>query len=434
VKKLSFALLGSMGLATAGCGDPAVQTSADRAGVGLTTTVSGQVILQGAARGDVDVFLYDAARPPPPAGTGRPVSFVQLPAATVFGQAVHDAHAAGPFAAHFAFSLVSPGTYLVAATLDRDDCLVSPSTTCQLADFNPFFDVLDQPNGGDELGGHVDAAGALTPVVVPTADATGHLGPVSDIAVQVGQAVPDRPSFQVVAPPASLSASLPSLLKLDARPLAQGPVEQPRPAFLFRYRDENHDGVRDVDATGIPQLWPKVFIRKLADPTSATPANLLPTLAVGLRDENDLDNDGQLDAAGKSYARKDGTDDGKPALVVLAALWVDDLYDPTQPPSLTNPPVPRRTLGALADPDGGPDLSLVVPQTSMELLVLPQAYDARDPAHPAPLAAVPAGRYAVIVEQFTGQTWRLPNELQPAVAPKLGTDGLADQGLILTVP
>jgi hypothetical protein len=35
--------------------------------------------------------------------------------------------------------------------------------------------------------------------------------------------------------------------------------------------------------------------------------------------------------------------------------------------------------------------------------------------HGATQEAIPSGRYGVILMQSTGQTWRLPNELQPAL-------------------
>ena len=49
------------------------------------------------------------------------------------------------------------------------------------------------------------------------------------------------------------------------------------------------------------------------------------------------------------------------------------------------------------------------------------------------LASVPPGRYSVTVVQFTGQTWRLPNELQPSVATRFGLPARESQSFVLTV-
>ena len=51
------------------------------------------------------------------------------------------------------------------------------------------------------------------------------------------------------------------------------------------------------------------------------------------------------------------------------------------------------------------------------------------------LKTVPKGRYAIIViQETTGQTWRVPNELSPEVAAGLGFSPVISQGLLLQVP
>jgi len=75
-----------------------------------------------------------------------------------------------------------------------------------------------------------------------------------------------------------------------------------------------------------------------------------------------------------------------------------------------------------------------VPIAQLPLLIAPMAYDVSDPARPAVLKRVPPGRYAITVIQFTGQTWRVPNELAPALAADRGFREVASQGFVLEVP
>lgn len=426
-------------LALAACEAPEVQTSADRVNAPLTTTLSGQVVLQGPTRGDVLVLLYDAAHPPAPLGTGHPRAFVQVPAGALFQSSLHDGSAPGPFSASYTFPTVPPGQYLVGAFLDSDACLLSPSSSCRLADFDPFYLVTREPNGGDLLGGHLDAHGTLAPVTVPVPDSSGQLAPVTGVQVVLGgQPLPDRPAFSVAVDPAIVDAhgsaavdkQEPTFFALQAAPLQQGPVDERQPAFLVRYVDDNHDGQPDLSPQGVPLLWPKVYVRKIADPD---PAHFNPSVAVGLRDENDLNDDGVLDPTGKSYDHADPSTrqvipaDAQPDLVVLAATYVAD--------PITNPAtafVPTQLYAQLADANGAPDMTKVVPVQSLKLALLPRALDASG-AQPVPLAKLPAGRYAVIVEQYTGQTWRLPNELSSAVAGAVGLTPVASQGFTFTV-
>jgi hypothetical protein len=421
------------------CSNPPVQTSADRQGLPITTTLSGQVVFQGTARGDAFVFLFDANNPPPPVGTGHPLTFQRITADQLFGSSIHDGISAGPFAASYQIPLVAPGTYLVTATLDGDVCLTSPGNSCRLGDFNPFFDVTDQPDGVDFVGGHVDAQGSLVPVVVPPPDSNNKLAAVGPVQVVIGQAMPDRPVFNAQVASSQVPKNEPTLFTLAGEVIELGPVDEQQPVFLVRYRDDNHDGVPDVDANGIPQLWPRVVVRKIADPDPSHPSSIDPLLAAGLRDENDLDNNGQLDATGISYAHlaPNGTvipAGTTPDLVVLAAAIA---LDPIPNPPPTNPAqlaVPLQIYAQLAEPDGGPDMNKVLQMTTLPMVILPEALDAADPTQPQPLTAMPPGRYAVIVEQYTGQTWRLPNELQPAVATsRLDVGGVTDQGFFFTV-
>jgi hypothetical protein len=58
-------------------------------------------------------------------------------------------------------------------------------------------------------------------------------------------------------------------------------------------------------------------------------------------------------------------------------------------------------------------------EAELALVIKPRAFDISDPAHPVALDAPPAGRYSITVIESTGQTWRVPNELAPALAGPL---------------
>jgi hypothetical protein len=47
---------------------------------------------------------------------------------------------------------------------------------------------------------------------------------------------------------------------------------------------------------------------------------------------------------------------------------------------------------------------------------------------------VPPGRYALTLVQFTGQTWRVPNELSPPLAQEDGLPAVESQSFVLDVP
>ncbi|MGZ3459822.1 MAG: hypothetical protein ACXU86_15105 [Archangium sp.] len=221
----------------------------------------------------------------------------------------------------------------------------------------------------------------------------------------------DRPAFQVVGDSRFDPAAGPKRLDLKPLQLHEGVVDVRPPALLVRYVDDDGDGVPDdTNGDGQPDLWPRVVVRKLADGPGLTQAQQL-------ADENDLDRNGLLDPAGADYPRADGTRDGLPDLVVLAAALAPD-------PSL---------LDALRKPDGTPRME-AVPVSSLGVVVLPRAIDARDPSHPVNLQSVPSGRYSVTLVQSTGQTWRVPNELSPAVAPGDGLPSVDSQSFVLKVP
>lgn len=394
-----------------GCEPPPVVPTADRRQNQQLSRIEGQVVVQSRARGNAIVLLYDAARPPPPQGAGRPLTFTVIPAAQLFGPA--DPASSGPFTAPFTFSLVAPGRYLLRGFIDADTCATG-AQPCHTPDFLPWYGVTGEPNAGDVGGAAVDPLTRVPRVVEVAAGPDGALQAASGVTVSFSDSltVPvDRPAFQVVGEARFDPAAGTKRLELRPLSLHEGAVDQRPPGMVVRYVDNDGNGVPDdANGDGQPDLWPRLLVRKLSDAPGLTGTKQL-------ADENDLNRDGVLDAEGVDYPRSDGTSDGLPDQVVLAAALVPD----------------TTLQDALRNADGTPRMEAVV-VPSLGIAVLPRAYDMRDPSLPALLRSVPSGRYSVTLVQFTGQTWRLPNELSPALASGAGLPPVDSQSFVLEVP
>jgi hypothetical protein len=381
------------------CGAPPVFSGSDRRQNSAFSLISGTVVASTTARGNAVVLLYDFDRPPPPLGAGRPVSFTTIPAETLFKDA--PAGSAGPFVAPYTFSLVPPGQYTVRAFVDTN------------GDFVPWYSVTSEPNAGDVAGAALDSVTKQLRRVDIAADQTQRLAAAEDVPVLVSDdaKVPvDRPAFEVA--PAATSAMLggtTKVLDLNARPFDMKPVIEARPTFLVRYVDDNQDGAPDdVNADGQPEVWPRVVVRKLAEGDN------------GLRDENDLDGNGVIDATGVDYEHVSSTGqvlapDGKPDAVVLAAT-VDVSAIAAQLVDATGKVNPKP-----------------LPQSTLKVNVVPRAFDVSTPSAPQLIRGIPKGRYAVTIVQSTGQTWRVPNELGPPVSQALGFQTVPSQSFVLLV-
>jgi len=388
-----------------GCESPPVVPTADVRQNTRTARIDGHLVVQSRARGNAVVFLYDADRPPPPQGTGRPIAFSVVPAEQLFGPAL-TGDTPGPFVAPISFSLVPAGRYTLRGFIDAASCGPEGGDSCRGPDFNPWYGVTGEPNAGDVGGAAVDPSGQpLTLEVV--ADADGQPQPLTGVTVSfsdTARVVRDRPTFQVVQGDSQLGGAQ-KLLRLQPLVIRDGVVDQRPEGFAVSYVGIDNDGKPiDADGDGVPELWPRVVVRKLADDGS------------NLVDENDLNRDGVPDETGVDYPRADGSQDGLPDVVVLAAGLMPDA-----------------PITALTDENGlARREGAVVPE--LQVVVRPQALDARVPTNPVPLRELPRGRYAVVLIQPSGQTWRVPNELAPAIATGLGLPAVESQAFFLEVP
>ena len=390
------------------CEPPPVFPGADRRQNSRPARVEGEVVVSSAARGNVVVLLFDAARPPPPTGTGRPLTFALVPRATLFGD-VRDFDT-GPFVAPFAFSFVNPGQYQVRAFIDAND------------DFVPWYGVTNEVNTGDVGGAAIDSISKLPMTVTVPASEDGAPQAALGVPVSIGDTarVPvDRPVFEVATAGTNVPlteatlAGAPLALDLRVRPVTEGVVRQAMPVFLARVVDDNGDGMPDdANGDGVPDMWPRVVVRKMANE------------AVGvnpLADENDLDRNGVIDETGADYDHLNPMSgatiaaDGTPDLVVLAAG-----INPTE--------LAPQLLDAMGRVKATP-----TPITRLPIIIRPTALDATDSRRPVPIKGVPEGRYAITVIQQTGQTWRVPNELQDGLATRFGLPIVSSQTFVVRV-
>jgi hypothetical protein len=382
------------------CEAPTVFPGADKRQNTRAARIEGTVLVSSVARGEVVLFLFDAAQPPPPLGNGRPLTFTVVSRQAIFGDAPDGT--VGPFTAPFTFSQVGAGQYLVRGFIDAN------------ADFIPWYGVTNEVNAGDVGGAAVDPVTGVSRVVEVTVDEAGQPRAVVDVSVSFSDTarVPvDRPAFAL---PSSVTlGATPTEVQLTVHPLSSELVQQHAPVFLARLVDVDGDGVPDdADGDGVADFWPRVVVRKLSD-------------ADGLLDENDLDENGVLDTE-PGFADYEHVDpgsgatlvaDGAPDLVVLAASFK---VEALMPQLLDGAGKVKQTPTAMS---------------TLSMLIKPIALDVSNPKAPQVLQSVPKGRYSVtIVQERSGQTWRVPNELAPEFAVSRGLPAVEAQAFTIEVP
>jgi uncharacterized protein (DUF2141 family) len=302
------------------------------------------------------VFAYSAENPPPPAGTGLPVS--------------GDFHSAAEFAngsVQFKLLDLPLDSYIVTAVVDtRGDFALSPRLFAAA------------PGEGTVLAQH----GGLVTLTDQAPVAAG-IG----ITATAATAVPARPSFVLLNGSATATTDLvnpvsssPGSLKIRAQKVLTSQVvlqpEPDAPAFLVQYVGCDGNGQPiDADHDGIPDLYPKVLVPRLlaSDPTGLT-------------------------------------------------------VDPNT--TIIPSPVDPTTFAAAL---GSCNSRTIVPTTDLPVILEPVAihFVGGAPAQ----EPIPVGRYGVVVEQLTGQVWRVPNELQPASVDPRSTaaDDLSSQGVGISI-
>lgn len=255
----------------------------------LQNTISGEVLFAGEGDlGPTFMLLYDITDPPPPAGTGSPVTFSSVP---LSDWAVDLSVPAAPYGV----GLVPDGTYLVNGLMDVDQ------------DFNALDITLSGATCGDWVGSHVTDLVQLQPQPVTVEGGTA----LNNVSVFLGQQVPtERPAFGFVQDGegtdeievTELSQGIPQTFSIRAaevdgavfglNPLELGPACLPDPAddgtgawtscdlasivpcnvnILTELVDDDGDYAVDpypdpaFAAQGIPNIWPRVFLEYLPD-------------------------------------------------------------------------------------------------------------------------------------------------------------------------
>lgn len=253
-KTLLLCALFTGGAVTSSCGEPSLREYEPRTGI-----IQGTVLYrQGTARGNVIVLLFRASDPPPPIGSGRPVNFVVVPRAAMFGDAPADE--ARDFTAPFTIPSVAAGRYQIRAFLDAD------------GDFNPLYDLTGQVTAGDVGGGFVNTETEAFIDFDVAADQVVKNG----VLVVLARTIPlERPSFAVTSstgvlledPTYQVPLRGPASLTLVSHPILDRPevqMDQGRTGFLVTLADDDGDR-RPDDANGdqLEDLYPKVLLRRL---------------------------------------------------------------------------------------------------------------------------------------------------------------------------
>lgn len=358
-------------MALMGCGYSApLDTGAEAVG----NAIHGSVVFAAPDRPDAPVFvaLYAADDPPPPVGTGRPLTFTTVPSADFTGDA------AGIQSAPFSLTGLADGDYLVSALMDVD------------GDFHPLISSNAGSSCGDWLGGHVTDLVTATPGVVSLRSGTR----VDDVAVfVVAENLLERPAFTFVDDAVSIEDSADWQFVIDASGIQsslvqlEGPYEGAPEDVLGAC--ETTFMVHIVDADGDGSVDPHWLVADWEEPPPGAYA-IWPRLYIQYQPPADAPL-----APGESY-------------VAEVFVFPDFLFGGEI--ALSTPTPRNRLTGQF----GGQVLHR-----------LPDGTEAFVSG-----AEIPAGSWSLTVVAETGQSWTLPNAT--AGAPSLSADFAPEtQGAVL---
>ena len=356
----------------------------DTAGLSGTVLVS----LTEGVPGRGHVLVYDLLNPPPPSGLGSPVDLATIAPSEFEGAA------GGVTSAPWAVAGLGLGSYLVTALIDNDE------------NFSPFFDFAAGATCGDTVGAYLTdlTTQAPAPVVIDSLPAQ-----IDGLVVTAAKTLStERPAFDVEgftlgapAPFGTSAATLdrsvtdtPQLVNLQSRavnhPLLtlNGPeAEACASSFLVRLLDLDQDGEVDPHsnpsyaALGLKSAYPKVYLILAAD-LQGNP----------------------VDPAAGRYVSE---------AVVATDIFMAPYGEYVAGDSFLSPTLPAVFLPA----------ALHIAADGTETVV--QGPD------------MPAGLWATVVVQDTGQIWVVPNDLgDVALAEQYGwdTEGFASQGPAGLIP
>jgi hypothetical protein len=359
-------------LALVGCGYTApLDTGAEP----VRNAIHGHVTFAGPDRPDAPVFvaLYAADNPPPPTGTGRPITFTTVPSSDFTGDA------AGIQSAPYALTELDDGDYLVSALMDVD------------GDFHPLVNSNAGSSCGDWLGGHVTDLVSGIPGVVSVAG--GQL--VDDVAVfVVAENQLERPAFKIGDNEVLRTDSADWQFTIEATGI-QSALTQLDGPFEGAAEDvygacETTFMVHIVDADGDGSVDPHWLVADMEEPPAGAYA-IWPRLYI------------TYDPLGQDDSLAEGE-----AWLAEVFVFPDFLFAGEIPLST---PTPRNTLtGQYAG-----QVLHRLPDGTEEIV------SGED---------VPAGDWGLTVVAETGQTWTVPNAT--ATAPSLGGDFVpGTQGAVL---
>ena len=343
------------------------------ASAGLNT-ISGTIVINGTRQlGPTCVLVYDSSAPPPPEGTGRPLSFSAVP------EAAFNTTVDGLIAADYAIPNLPDGEYLVTALMDVDE------------DFHPIIadGALSGATCGDWLGAYV--SDVLNPEFASVTVQNGQLQ--DDVTLAIAQEVSvERPAFFLPDTPimsrslAGSSPTTPHLLTLETTAIhSDDGVELSGPfdgeevcdtAFTVVVYDRDGDGQPDphpdptLAARGARDIWPEIYLQYLGEPDGAGGFT------------NTLDK-------GEAYLGQG---------IIVPDFLSGDAVPVNTPVLLTSLPLP------------GYRVRFILPNRNSTTVTNP--------------LALPPGAWSVTAISPTGQTWTVPNGLSffdstdPAFTPE----------------